>query len=782
MEQQKHPTTTGRRCAGGAIAVAVLAGLVALPATPATAAEPSTSASQAAERATQQDTTAALAVTHGLEYAPGDRLGLTGTAAPNADVTITGIPRKGGTIDRPVTVRSDQSGKWIVFTVPGSALAESYDLAVASGGASIDVTTRATDGYRLAERELTIPAEQRFVRGETLTLTGTADAYTSVAVLGLPGWKPGQPGTGTTADENGDWSITSEEPAFGALLLEARGQGLGQSRWVQERVEQEARPGEFEAFTIEEGLVYAPGSRLVLVGEALPGSIITVDGLPEQHGGSGSGTTRRVTADDDGTWQLVTLHGSATADRYDLTFTVGGSSRSERATADESFVPVQRDVTVTEGQTYVRGEVATVTGTADAYTSVRVDGLPGRTLGYGVVADRNGNWTATSADPVTNVFEVRVQGQQHGTVSPVVTAVIDQAPREGEFEAFTIERGLTYVPDGTVGLSGTALPFSRIAVDGLPSASGPSKTNWVVADVDGAWAIASSDRAATADRYDLTFTVAGSAVTRTVTADPDLDVVEHDLAFASGQSFVVGERATIRGTSDAFAVVHFRGLPGDPSNGKIVIADADGNWVATSGEPITGRTPIIVSGFGGGEYRSLQATIVPSERPQTPPVTVATTTFVKGKKQLIEGTAAPKAKVNIYSGSKYLMHVIAGADGKWSYTTGGVINTDTFTRTLKSEGAKDVTFTLTAAEQEQTAPITVATTSFVKGEKQRIEGAAAPKARVDVYSGSKYLMHVIAGADGKWSYTTGAVINDDTFTRTLKSAGTKDVTFTLHAR
>ncbi|MFJ2978319.1 hypothetical protein ACIPEP_05635 [Curtobacterium sp. NPDC087082] len=781
--QQPKQNHTARRCAGGAIAVAVLAGLVTLPAAPATAAPGPVAASQVAERTAQQDTTAALAVTHGLEYAPGDRLGLTGTAAPNADVTITGLPRKSGTIDRPVTVRSDQSGKWIAFTVPGSALAESYDLTVASGGRSIDVTTRATDGYRLSERELTIPAGQRFVRGEAVTLTGTADAYSSVAVLGLPGWKPGEPGTGTKADENGDWSITSEQPASGVLLLEARGLGLGQTRWVQGSIEQEALPGEFEAFTIDDGLRYAPGGRLALLGEALPGSVITVDGLPERHGGPAVGTTRRLTADDDGTWRLLTPQGSATADRYDLTFTVGGSSRSERATADESFVPVQRDVTVTEGQTYVHGEVVTVTGTADANTSVRVDGLPGRALGYGVTTDRRGNWTATSADPVTGRFQVRVQGLQHGALSPVVTGVVEQAPREGEFEAFAVERGLTYVPGGTVGLSGTALPFSRITVDGLPSASGPSRTDSVVADVDGAWAIASSDRAATADRYELTFTVAGSSVTRTVTADPDLEVVERPLAFANGQSFVIGERATIRGTSDAFAVVHFRGLPGDPTNGKIVIADADGNWVATSGAPLTGRTPIIVIGFGdGGQFRTLQGTINPSERPQTPPITVVTKTFVTGQKQLIEGSAAPKARVNVYSGSKYLMHVIAGADGKWSYTTGAVITDDTFTRTLKSEGAEDVTFTLTAAEQEQAAPITVSTTTFAKGQKQLIEGTAAPKARVDVYSGSKYLMHVIAGADGKWSYTTGAVITTDTFTRTLKSAGTKDVTFTLHAR
>ncbi|WP_267484246.1 hypothetical protein [Curtobacterium sp. GD1] len=42
-------------------------------------------------------------------------------------------------------------------------------------------------------------------------------------------------------------------------------------------------------------------------------------------------------------------------------------------------------------------------------------------------------------------------------------------------------------------------------------------------------------------------------------------------------------------------------------------------------------------------------------------------------------------------------------------------------------------------------------------------------------------MDVTANAEGKWSYVTGAAITADTFTRTLKSAGVDDVTFTLTA-
>ncbi len=762
-----------RRCAGGAVVVAVLAGLVALPASPALAA-PTAPAATATGAAVGSD----LAVTHGLQYAPGGRVGLTGTAAAGASVRIEGLPGQSGAVGRPVTVRANERGKWIVFTDAGSATAQSYELVITSGGSSITVTTRASTDHTPVQRAVTVPAGQTFVRGERPTVTGTADAYTSVQVVGLPGWKPGLPGAGAVADERGEWTVTGDQPASGYFVVEARGSGLGQNESVQEWVEQASTSGEFEAFTVDDGLAYAPGTRLALTGRTLPGAVVKVDGLPVPYGTPDSRKAYRTTATADGTWEVVTEAGLATAEHYDLTFTVGGSTVERRAVSDDSYAPVERDVTVTAGQTFVQGEVVTVTGTADAHTSVRVEGIPGRGPGYGVQADRDGNWSASSAGPVNYAFEVRVTGQQHGALSPEVTGRILPALREGEFEAFTVDRGLSYIPGRMLGVTGKALPYSRISVDGVPQPNGGTGSQVVYADIDGRWALMSYGEAR-ADRYALTFSVGGSSVGHTAVADPDLEVIERDLAFAPGQHFVTGERATLRGTADADSVVGVTGLPGGEKL-QIVLADADGNWYAKSEAPVTERTAVLVQGLGHGAVSAIQGAIIPEEG--TASVSVATTSFTKGKKQLIEGTAAPKAKVDIYSGSKYLMHVTADADGKWSYTTGAVINTDTFTRTLKSEGAEDVTFTLIAAEQEQTAPITVSTTTFAKGQKQLIEGTAAPKSRVDVYSGSKYLMHVIAGADGKWSYTTGAVITDDTFTRTLKSASTKDVTFTLHAR
>ncbi|MCC8907780.1 hypothetical protein [Curtobacterium sp. GD1] len=680
MEHQKqHKYTPGQRCAGGAIAVAVLAGLVALPATSATAAAAAAQTTAVAQ-STERSTSAALAVTHGLQFAPGDRVGLTGTAAPDAEVTIAGLPGKNGAIDKPATVLADHTGKWVVATSAGSARADSYDLTVTSGGTSIDVTTKADPDYHLVERELTVPAGQRFVAGERPVVSGTADAYSIVIVRGLPG-TPSSDAVGAIADENGDWSIRAAQPASGAIVVDVTGQSLGQSKTVQEHVELEARAGEFEAFTIEDGLTYAPGTRLALSGEALPGSAIKVEGLPTNPGVPNLGPTQRIVADAFGKWKLFTPGKSATADGYDITFTVAGSTRVERVTADEAYAPVQRDFTVAEGQTFVVGEIATVTGTADAFSTVRVDGLPGRTGIYGVEADRHGNWTATSAVPATAAFTVQASGFEHGGFSEVVKRTIQ--PEQTQTAPITVAT-TSFVKGQKQLIEGTAAPKARV------------------------------------DIY-------------------------------SGSKYLMN-----------------------------VTADGAGKWSYTTGAVINDDTFTRILKSDGAE--DLEFTLTAAEQEQKAPITVVTTSFVKGQKQLIEGTAAPKARVDIYSGSKYLMNVTADAAGKWSYTTGAVINDDTFTRTLKSDGAKDLTFTLTAAEQEQKAPITVDTTTFVKGQKQLIEGTAEPKAKVNIYSGSKYLMNVTANAEGKWSYTTGAVITDDRFTRTLKSEGAKDLTFTLNAQ
>ncbi|MDP4335268.1 hypothetical protein Q7F20_18000 [Curtobacterium sp. A7_M15] len=298
----------------------------------------------------------------------------------------------------------------------------------------------------------------------------------------------------------------------------------------------------------------------------------------------------------------------------------------------------------------------------------------------------------------------------------------------------------------------------------------------VTADADGHWQIDLNEYATDTDQFTLTLTAPKrEPVTVTFTAAPD--AAPTPVTVTSETTYTRGEGTTVHGTGPANTTIRYQ--LDDIEFVNPVTADADGHWQIDLNEYATDTDQFTLT-ITAPKREPVTVTFTAEEQ-SLAPITVSTGTFVQGQRQKIEGTAQPGARVDVYSGSKYLMNVTADNDGTWNYTTGAPITTDTFTRILKTRGTDDVTFTLTA-EKNETAPITVTTTTFIKGQKQKIEGTAQPGARVDVYAGSMYLMNVTADATGDWRYTTGAAITGSTFTRTLTSAGTDDTTFTLIAR
>ncbi|MCC8907778.1 hypothetical protein [Curtobacterium sp. GD1] len=554
--------------------------------------------------------------------------------------------------------------------------------------------------------------------------------------------------------------------------------------------------------TIESEPHYAPGGAVRMSGTGPANEWVVVDGLPTDPDGTIGSNGAFI--DERGVWTLTTFP-SAHESRYDATVTPMtvrsneyvpiGPPVSQTLTADAGYAIVERDLTVTGGLEVREGTRAVLSGTSNAFSRVHLEFENGQlAIGF---ADQAGEWSLVGDNPLTHSQTVRVLANEDagGTLREIVEADVVVVDENGdpiedgdpgeevdppESVPVEVTSDLTYLRGERLRITGTATPGAEIEVIASDSVTSSSLGGTVTASPEtGAFEFVSDRNVAMPNGLPVLDVTVRQG-------DDETDLAFHSLqegvAFRSTQvtsdtTYDEGAETVVSGTTSPHSLLSVQ--VADLGRADLVRADADGAFTFTTTK-LAGpeQTVRIEQLFEAGETTEHVFT----RRDDAPAITVATETFVKGQKQRIEGTAAPKAKVNIYSGSKYLMNVTADGAGKWSYTTGAVINDDTFTRTLKSDGAKDVTFTLTAAEQEQAAPITVATTSFVQGKKQLIEGTAAPKARVDVFSGSKYLMHVIAGADGKWSYTTGAVINDDTFTRTLKSVGTDDVTFTLTAK
>lgn len=361
--------------------------------------------------------------------------------------------------------------------------------------------------------------------------------------------------------------------------------------------------------------------------------------------------------------------------------------------------------------------------------------------------------------------------------SSAASAAPSSASQHATEAQFAVDAVQSFVSGERVTISGTAAAGEEIHVMNLPGGSG---VETATADATGAWSLTSPGAAQ--GRFSVV--VGDGQHSARVTLLPTHEAGDEVPIVVDPIRFTPGEKLVLTGTAAPNADLVITGVPQDAAQGTPVAlvgvrAGADGRFHA-GGITLSAQLERFDVTFHLGSQKVTATAVSAEAEAEVTPLTVSTTSFVTGQKQVIEGTAPAGARVDVYSGTKRLMDVTADQNGAWSYTTGSAIMTDTFSRTLKTAGQDDVTFVLTA-EKVDAAGLTVSTTTFAKGTKQLVEGTAPAGARIGVHSGSKWLMDVTANAEGKWSYVTGAAITADTFTRTLKSAGVDDVTFTLTA-
>ncbi len=754
------PAPLTRTCAVGALGFALLAptftgaSASAAPAAPPIAdSAPAYPADARTASADAQKVTAAVAASKGFtvtttEYFTGAPVTLRGTGIVGERIAAVfpGTPFNYGTAD----VGSD--GHWSLISRFRVDEADGFTVAVTmgTGPSAIQIEQELT----AAERRVAVDGG-RYIRGERVTLHGTTDPYEDIAVT-FPG-EPYNYGI-TKADADGRWAVTSARPvdAGAAITVQVSTGPIESTKDIEHSLEAEDR-----ILTVDDG-TYVPDERVIVTGTANPGVRIVADfsspGAPAD--------VKVATAGPDGRWRLRSGNAYATKDGVTVTAVSGTGANELRV--EKTVTATDRTLTVDEG-TFVPGDLVTVTGTTNPGTAV--------TAVFPASADQPSQWAVGHAD-TTGRWSITSKELVDDDAPILVTVTSgDGTPTEQRVEQtltptariLTADPG-TYVPGEPATISGTANAGARVFAHFDTSTTNGGSA---VADNHGKWSITSPQPVRSRDS--ITVAVSSGPTGHGRTIEQTLTATDRTLTIDTS-TFVRGERVVVRGSADPGAGINGRfRSPSDGDDDVTTTADDDGMWTFTSKRPVTGdEVSFQVSSGSGAFTKTLERTLTAA----TAPLVVTTKHFTKGKKQRIEGTAAAGARVDIYSGSKYLMNITADRDGHWAYTTGSTIATDTFTRTLKSTGSDDVTFTLTAA----TAPLVVTTKHFTKGKKQRIEGTAAAGARVDIYSGSKYLMNITADRDGHWAYTTGSTIATDTFTRTLKSTGSDDVTFTLTAK
>ncbi|SFF52119.1 hypothetical protein [Curtobacterium sp. YR515] len=701
----------------------------------------------AAPASTSSSSTAAFGngfrITSSTDYERGTDLTITGTGAKaHQDVSLW----VDGNLE--LSVAADDEGDW-EFTVPGRfTTVDSLTYQFRSGLQNpITETFTAADGPVLGGFKLT--SATTYERGEDLVIAGRgAIPHQSVTMF-----ENGNLALSVAAGAEGEWAFTvpGRLTTADSLTYEFR---AGYDKSFTQKFT--AEDGQIiPSFALTSGTTYERGEDLVITGKGASAHRDVTLWAGKNPAFSGQ-------ADADGNWQ-VTVPGRVTgADELEFEFRSNLQEPfTQKFTASDGIVTPH--ITITSATEYERGKAFTIAGTTtQQVTAIQV--RAGSDIPFSPLVDAAGNWSFTipAGAPILDEdsFDFRFVARDKSLEQTFTAADGLITPKITITSATEYERGEQFTVTGT-----TTRRVNSILVRSEGKVIGGP-----VVDEAGEWSFTTPEKfnGVDEDSFDLTFVAGKDELTETFTA---AQAAANEVTVAT-KTFVQGEKQRIEGTAAPKARVDVYSGSKYLMN---VVAGEDGTWSYTTGGAITGDSFTRTLKSAGA--KDLTFTLTAAEQ-----ISVTTKTFVQGQKQRIEGTAAPKARVDVYSGSKYLMHVTAGEDGTWSYTTGAAITGDTFTRTLKSAGAKDLTFTLNAAEQEQTTPITVATTTFVQGQKQLIEGTAEPKARVDIYSGSKYLMNVTADEAGKWSYTTGAAITGDTFTRTLKSAGAKDVTFTLNAQ
>lgn len=141
-----------------------------------------------------------------VRFTPGERMYITGTAAPGVDLVVEGIPTDTSQ-GFPIGLNGARTESNGSFTAGGLRApdVDTFDFTVRLGGQTVTATAVSTtkvDRFRSVALDSTT-----FAAGAVATITGTATPGATVMIWAEDDWSL-FPTVTTTADANGRWSLT----------------------------------------------------------------------------------------------------------------------------------------------------------------------------------------------------------------------------------------------------------------------------------------------------------------------------------------------------------------------------------------------------------------------------------------------------------------------------------------------------------------------------------------------------------------------------------------------
>ena len=723
------------------------------------------------------------------DVAPGTDPVMSGGSTNDSTPVLAGTAQAGSTVTifqdgtEIGTATADASGNWSFapsaladgdYSFTATATDESNNVSDPSPAFDLTVDTAAP--------EVTVEPSDGSV------LAGTAEAGSTVEV-GTNG--DGTPDYTVEADADGNWSVAPDAPLAHETEVsvtatdEAGNTSDPVTTIVDENLNDTTPPA---APTIAEVVDdVAPGTDPVLTGGSTNDTTPTLTGTAEAgstvaifQGATEIGT---ATADGSGNWSFTPTTELAEGDySFTATATDAAGNTSDPSTAFELNV----DTTAPAAPTVEPTDGTTLTGTAEAGSTVDVDVDGDGTPDYTVEADGDGNWSVTPDAPLADGTEVSVTASDPaGNTSDPVTTIVDENLNDTTPPVVTLDAVVTN--DSTPELTGTVDdPDASIvvSVDGNDYVA----TN----NGNGTWTLADGDLPALTDG-DYTVTVTGSdgagnegTATGTVTIDtvaPEVTVEPSD-------------GALLTGTAEAGSTVEVD-TNGDGTPDYMVEADADGNWSVTPDAPLADGTEVSVTATdeAGNTSDPVTTTVDENLNDTTPPAAptiaevvddvapgtdpVLTGGSTNDTTPTLSGTAEAGSTVAIFQDDTEIGTTTADGSGNWSFTPS----------TELAEGDYSFTATATDAAGNTSDPstafeVTVDTTAPAAPTVEPTDGTiltgtaeAGSTVQVDTNGDGTPDYTVEADADGNWSVTPDTPLADGTevsVTATDEAGNTSD--------
>ncbi|CAG9167131.1 Ig-like domain-containing protein [Cupriavidus pampae] len=706
-----------------------------------------------------------------------------GTSTNDNTPTITGTAEAGSTINifngtALLGTVVATGGNW-TFTPPAGLPDGTYTITVTATDAAGNASTPGTpytfviDTAAPAAPLITGAADNQLpviapitnggaTNDTTPTLSGTAAAgtiinlYNGTTLLGT-----------TTADINGNWSVaptTGLTNATYALTVTATDAAGNVSA-----------PSIVYTITVDTAPPSAPTvsatNGTTLAGTSEPNATISID---LNNDGTPDAT---VVANGSGNWSYLpaTPLPNGTVINVTATDAAGNTSGIGTTTVDGSIV----DTTPPAAPTIAATNGITLTGTAEAGSTVNLDLNNDGTADVSVQANGAGNWTYT---PITRLPDGTVVSATAtdvaGNTGAAGTVTVDGAPPPQPAILFATDpRGPLLsggsTNDTTPTLTGVAEPGSTVTVY-----EGTTALGTVVA-TGGTWTFTLPTGALDGSH---TYTVTATDAVGNISTPSNGYTVVVDTAAPGAPTIAPSNGSTLTGTAEAGSTVNLD-INGDGTADATVTATG-GTWSYTPGTPLGNGTVVNVTATDAAGNTSVATTltidraapavpVIASVTDNAAPVTdnaapvtgpILTGGATNDNTPTLTGTAEANSTINIFNGAALIGTVTAGPTGSWTFTPAAGLIDGTYTLTATATDAVGNTSAPTAVFTVTIDTVPPGTPTIAPTNGIALSGTADPGTlvRIDFNGDGTSDVTVTATPGGTWSFAPAPPLGNGT--------------------